>query len=113
MPRYCEGATNYFVCEYPPGEVVKGSKKFTYGIDSLPKDSLHIWWKKDSRENKSWNNGSIVKWKIENKFSDVEIRCSTLSGLVETPGFGGQYVEEVYHADRHATFILQLLPTLH
>ena len=52
--------------------------------------------------------GLKLKWRIQNRFPDLELVSAQLSGHVETPGFGGKYDEELYKADRSSKFSLRL-----
>ena len=39
-------------------------------------------------------NGMVIKWRIDNKFPDIELMASQLSGHLQTPGFRGEYEKE-------------------
>ena len=107
--------SNEFICEFHPDEIVTGSKIFTYDRHDLPAQPLHLWWKSeplDSQKEREWGNGLILKWRVENKYPDVELASSQLIGYVETPGFKGMYEEELYKADRRAKFTLKLADKL-
>ena len=103
-----------FICEYRPDEIIRSSKEISFKPDNLPSTPLQIWWKRDmssdltSTENRRKIHGLTLKWRVENKFPDLEMISSQWNGYVETPDFGGQYEEELYMANRRAKFTLQL-----
>ena len=58
--------------------------------------------------NMRYEVGFSLRWRIENKFPDLELESTDLAGHVETPGFGELADQEFFMASRTNTFTLDL-----
>ena len=112
-----KGYTGYkvmsYVCEFEVERITGKKKTLTYQKNDLPKDSLHFLWtslndKKNETETHESRTALSLKWRIENKFPNLELVSTKLNGNVETPNFGGKFEEEFYLADRANTLTLDL-----
>ena len=102
-----------FACELEPHQIIGIKETIIFKKDSLPKGSIHFWWK--SLGNKSNETTPFIskeavsiRWKIEHKYPNLELISRNLVGRVNTPDLGEEVETEFYSGDRSNTFILEL-----
>ena len=74
---------------------------------------MNFWWTAlDLKQNGTIPHKSAIdfslKWRIENKFPNLELVTTKLHGYAETPNLGGVVEEEFFMADRSNKFALEL-----